>query len=532
MAAWPGNSRAMGGSITVHVILGAGLLLVSTTLVGLAATPAEAATGCDAPDTTWVGPATEGGSVSWAEPTNWTAGVPTATSVVCIPSDIPGPEVTSADATADVIDARGATVTLWRELTVGTSFDVGVLVGEVGELIGPATTTVTDSIGGSMLTLLGSAVVELSPGAVVDGDLQVWDGSRLNVRGDAVLGNGATVDSFSEDPGLFTITNTGSLTLEAGDSNATVQGGFANHGEVTVAAGQGLMMLGAAPEDASPDQFSTGSFTGAPGAFFNVSGTELRDGARIDDATLVDHITVPAGNTATVASSSLVGFPDDPAPSIHGDGELVVTDGTVADARIGGSLTVTVPAGETLTMGGNEIVEDRVHLKVFGELAQIGDLFLQDETKLTLRGPEAFIGDLATLDNGPNGKLKLLGGADLAVAGPLRNEGNVRLSPGSRLDVGGKFHQLTTGALIVEVDSAGIGRVRAEGRRDLAGGLVVDREPSYTPPVDTILTFLTSNGRVDPHDAFDGVVSPKYGSRKLRVLYEPDRVRLWVDRVG
>jgi hypothetical protein len=45
-------------------------------------------------------------------------------------------------------------------------------------------------------------------------------------------------------------------------------------------------------------------------------------------------------------------------------------------------------------------------------------------------------------------------------------------------------------------------------------------------------TFLASNGRADPDDAFDSVVSPTFESRKFRVRYERDHVRLWVDRVG
>jgi hypothetical protein len=71
----------------VRANLGAGLLLASTMLVGVSATPAEAATGCDdgSADTTWRGPETEGGSVSWADDANWSNGVPTAESVVCIP---------------------------------------------------------------------------------------------------------------------------------------------------------------------------------------------------------------------------------------------------------------------------------------------------------------------------------------------------------------------------------------------------------------------------------------------------------------
>ncbi len=119
------------GDKTVRATLGAGLLHVSTMLVGLAAGPAEAATACDdgSAYTTWLGPATEDGSNSWAEPANWTNDVPDAESVVCIPGGSRAPLSQETDAEADVIDARSATVTLSRKLTVGTSFDVAALVG-------------------------------------------------------------------------------------------------------------------------------------------------------------------------------------------------------------------------------------------------------------------------------------------------------------------------------------------------------------------------------------------------------------------
>ncbi len=468
----------------MRVTHAAGLLLVSTTLVGLAATPADAATGCEAPDTTWVGPATEGGSTSWADSANWTNEVPTATSVVCIPGGVEGPLVTfTTDAAADVIDADGATVTLIGTLTVGTSFDVAELVGDVGELIGPGTTTVTGSIGGPWLTLLGSAVVELSPGAVVDGDLYVWDGSRLNVRGDAVLADGATIDSFgvdtfgSDEPGLFTITDTGSLTLDASDSHATVQGGFANHGEVTVTAGQELMMFGAGPE-AGPDEFSTGTFTGASGpGLFNVAYTELRTGARLDQVTWVDHITVPDGNTVPVADSTLVDFEpsENRAPTFLGGGELVLTDGTLAAARIGDSLTVTVPAGEVVEIG-EAALQDQAHMQVFGELAQRGELFLEDDARLDVHGVHRAVDgggpvDFAGTDPGveiihPEGQLLADEGSGAWLSAPFVNEGTV--------DSGTGFIYLGPRA---DSPSASTGTFRADPTGSLYLGSNVDGDP-------------------------------------------------------
>jgi hypothetical protein len=752
----------------VRATFGAGLLLVSATLVGLTQSPVAAATACVSPDTTWTG--TPSGSLSWADEANWSDGVPTADSAVCIPyTGIgAGPHVLEGtEAVAEVVTLAGT-------LTVDTTLDVAHLVGEGGELHGPGTTAVTGSITDTccMLTLRGGAVVDLPQDTFVDTWLGVWDGSRLNVHGDVVLGDNATIDSsgpHDPGPGFFTIAEGASLTLDAPDTTAEIFGGFANHGEVSLTGEQQLLMVGASPEKAHPDQFSTGTFTGAPDADLWIGSTELRTGARIDHADFVDHITVPAGNTATVAASGLVGFPGDPAPSIHGAGELVVTDGSFADALIGGSLTVTVPADEVFDLSGSVQDNARLNVEVGGELrepagssvhvlddalidvsgtyrttqtggtsggpqiddlgtlrirpgatllkegpgagqpfAEVvnegtvrvdeGDLGLQlagatdpstgdfdtaegsrlylvgvleehptvalgagatlrgsvistahvvatgvtidgadvstehtfvngsssgslrlagttmlrdgtrlhgagpivvtgalesdpgeggtatiegarvtgsvravsgmlsipslapatlrsgtlangewsaapgatldlpsitaNDTNLTLEGPAASFAGLSALDNGTNGTVNLQGGADLDLPGRFRNEGVVQLSPGSRLITGANFRQFPTGRLVTEVDATGLGRVRAEGRRDLAGELVIQRDPAYLPPVDTVLTFLASNGRADPDDAFDSVVSPKFESRKLRVLYELDHVRLWVDRVG
>ena len=518
----------------MRIAHGAGLLLVSTTLVGGVATPAEAASVCDdgLADTTWVDAAENGFSL-WDEPANWSNGVPTAESVVCIPANVPGPQVRYTEpAAADVIDATGATVTLSGTLSVGTSFDVAELAGDWGELHGPGTTTVRNGITGDQVTLRGS-LVDLPRDAVVDAEVNVWDGSRLTVRGDTILSDDARVDS-SFGRGLFSIAETGRLTLDGPDSSAHVVGGFANHGEVTLTSGQHLMMMGSSGEDALPDQFSTGAFTGAPDAIFWVASTELRTGARLEHVQLFD-MTVPASNTATVADSNLLGFPDDPAPAVSGAGELVMTARTVADARIGGSLTATVPAGEVVTLGPDGHVQDRAHLQVFGQLNRVGELVLGDETSLILKGAGASIGVLTDLTNGPGSTVDLQDAADLALTGRFRNEGLLQLSSGSRLITGAGFRQSSTGRLVTEVDATSLGRVRAEGRRNLAGELVVQRDPAYTPPVGTVLNFITSNGREDADDKFDRVVSPPYGTngaRKLRVAYEPNRVRLWVDRIG
>ncbi len=702
--------------------------------------------------------------MSWSEPANWTNGVPSATSHVCISSTAVGPRVPQdVDAVADVIDADGATVTIRGRLAVGTSFDVAALVGDFGELHGPGTTTVTDEIAGYRLILREAVTVALRQDASIGGQLDVVDGSRLDVRGDVLLEPEAVIVSFDsqdeDDPGFVTVTETGSLTFNSPDETAVVDGGFANHGEVRSLAGA-LLMLGAV-DKATPEQYSTGSFSGAPGATMIVAYTELHTGARLNHVLGVDNITVPAGHTVSVADSELWYDPQSEERSFSGAGELVVTDGTRVRARIGGSLTLSVPAGEVVKMGG-AILQDSARVRVEGELAQDGDISLEDDAVLdvygvhraqpgglvtfagadpglevihpdaelrsdgdrgltvlapfvnqgtvrsgtgnvyvgprvaspapssgtfrgdpagalylgsnadgdppleldqpviegevkvagdmlanspqlrgqlstmprdahnrggrltltgtatlsngaslagdvlvagelesdpgatgtatlsgaevagavhavsgtlevptlapstlrtdgtlskgewsavsgarlemppirtndavlTLKGAGASFGHLRAQGNGPKGTIDLRSGADLELSGGFRNEGRLRLSSGSRLITGANFRQLPTGRLVSQVNDTGLGRVRAEGRRDLAGELVVRRDPTYRPPVGTVLSFLTSDGRASRDDEFDTVTSPRYDARKLRVLYKRNHVRLWVDRIS
>ena len=74
-AAWGGLGTTTG-VFAMRTALGSSLLLLA--LSGLVAVPAtaDAATVCDAPDTTWVGPASADGDRSWTVASNWSNGVP------------------------------------------------------------------------------------------------------------------------------------------------------------------------------------------------------------------------------------------------------------------------------------------------------------------------------------------------------------------------------------------------------------------------------------------------------------------------
>jgi hypothetical protein len=382
---------------------------------------------------------------------------------------------------------------------------------------------VTDSLTGSGLTLQGGAALDQWGSAELDDWMA--QGSRITVHGAAELAPGAEIDTLG---GLFTIAQSGSLTLDAASSSADVVGGFANHGEVTVAAGR-LLMMGASPEDALPDQFSTGTFSGAPDTLFNVAYTELRTGARLDHV-MADHIAVVG--TAKLGDGSLIDevrvaqggrLDADLGPtgtaSLTGadvDGTVRVREGTVDVALSPGS------AGDDVLTGGRYIAADGATLNL--------------PTTHTLDASLKLVGAGSSFGTGidglgsiaPSGNLELLGGADLATSGGLENLGSVRLSRTSDLDVGGRFSQGPHARLTTQVGAVGRGQVVAGGRLVLDGDLVLQRDPGYRPVLGTKLRVLrggtrrgTEFARVLGRDTFAG--------RRFMADYSlPDRMRLRV----
>jgi hypothetical protein len=236
-----------------------------------------------------------------------------------------------------------------------------------------------------------------------------------------------------------------------------------------------------------------------------------------------------------------------------------MTDGSsiAGDVAVAGDLDVNLSPTGTASLSGAEVTAEVYVLAGTLSVPSLGSSTLTEDG--TLAQGQWFASPGATLDlpavttndavlglnrgasfgdglsnltgNGPNGTLLL--GDDLAVPGLFRNEGVLDLASGSRFDVGGKFRQLATGTLITGLDATGRGRVRATGPRDLAGELWIDRDPAYKPPVGTVLNFITSDGAKTADDAFDSVVSPRYGTtRKIQPTYDTNHVRLRVDRVG
>ena len=362
----------------MHATLGAGLLLVSTMLVGLSVTPAQAAAACAAPDTTWLGPNVEGGSTSWTEPTNWSDGVPTATSAVCIPATTQTPHVlVNTTAVADVIDATASGVVLDGTLTVNTRMDIASLdfpvetTWQTGFLQGPGTTEVVGSLTGDVKLDRGAVVDQYGTASLEGDEINVQGNSTLRVHGAVSLGD---VVALVDDDSEFVVEESGTLSFgrSGTDHAGTIMGPFVNHGRVDVSSG--FLIIEGADFVAGPNSVglgSTGDFTAAPDAELWLTWATLLEGAELTGV-YADQLTIPAGNTVHASGTTLqppiVWTRSDRA--VTGAGELVLTDdSTVADgAGFGGQLTVRVPAGETLHGAGT--VSGDARLVVEGELRQ------------------------------------------------------------------------------------------------------------------------------------------------------------------
>ena len=251
------------GVITVRTALGSSLLLLA--LSGVVAVPAtaDAATICDAPDTTWVGPAAADGDRSWALASNWSNGVPAPTSAVCVPAGTNAdPEVTAGTTvTVAAVDASAAGVDVTGgSLTVTGPWDAGRLHASGGEVV-----------------LAGTSVLH---------EVVLHASADLVVAGAAALAADADVDAFEAAPeGGVRVTSTGELTLDD-DAYVSVSGVIVNHGVVRAQQGH-LDLMGIGVEYTPPGAASDGTYIGRPGADLWLSGTVLADGAVLDGAICV-----------------------------------------------------------------------------------------------------------------------------------------------------------------------------------------------------------------------------------------------------
>ena len=147
----------------------------------------------------------------------------------------------------------------------------------------------------------------------------------------------------------------------------------------------------------------------------------------------------------------------------------VATSGTVSLAT-GASLSATGPLlndGEVVALGTGALLAPdgltnhaRVDVDPAASLAVASDLV-------------------------SDGTLAVPADATLATTGDLLNAGRLKVGATGRVEPGGAFTQDATGLLRIGVTDTSVGRVAAEGVRDLAGRLLLRLETDEWPPLGT-----------------------------------------------
>jgi hypothetical protein len=453
----------------MRTALGSSLLLLA--LSGLVAVPtaADAATVCDAPDTTWVGPASADGDRSWTVASNWSNGVPGTTSAVCIPAGTNAdPEVTAGTTvTVAAVDAPAAGLDVTGgSLTVTGPWDAARLHASGGEVV-----------------LAGASVLHV---------VSLAQAADLVVTGAATLAADADIDAFEAAPdGRVRVSSTGELALDV-DADVRVSGLIVNHGVIRAEQGfLDLMSIGVqyTPADAASD----GTYIGGSGADLWVSGTVLADGAVLDGVTAFDvHVPAAASVTATGGARLWPDVVDQDAPGITGSGTVVMTGDSQLASGFADNLTLQVPQGEQAYLdgwiGGNaHAVIEGTAVDRFGGLAVYDQATLDVESTGVVRmvhdddffGPERVGGPFSSFVVHPGGEVVGGGAQGSLVFGILENHGTVRAE-------GGDFWLLDSSASVVDQELVG-GRWEVAAGADLAftdmGMAMIDAIPANAADV-------------------------------------------------
>ncbi|MGA2838280.1 MAG: hypothetical protein ABSF84_16970 [Acidimicrobiales bacterium] len=284
IGAWNAWQRVTAAFAVVLASVGAtGVALVAN------AQPSAAASCTDS----WQGPAT--GSTNWnASASDWSAGFPTGSSVVCIS------------------EAGTYTVDLTASASIGTLQVGGATSGTQTVLVSGASTSVELALA-SASTVEAGGVLDLAP----------------STGGFAWLGG----------PGAVTVDSGGSLTTTGSTSTAYLRDDIINDGTVTIGSSDTL-------QDQNTATTNDGTFTVATGGSLTVSG----GGGSFTNAgtlTVTGGLTESNG-TFTQTSGSISG-----SPVVLTGGSLADTAGTGAfDVQNTLSLSGTIPAGQTVTVDG------------------------------------------------------------------------------------------------------------------------------------------------------------------------------------
>jgi RHS repeat-associated protein len=315
--------------------------LLTVLLVGvLALAPASASAEPVCTDT-WTGPS-EG---SWASAEDWSSGVPTSSSVVCIGA---GKTVTiKGEGTfyAGVIEDSGGLSIEYASLDIADALErssVSVLTSESSSLIGPASLSVTTSLSWKDHSALRGG-----------GSLIIQPGASMTVTNSSTISEAAKLIN----EGTVTLTSGGSLTLSEAatiENVGTFNADSASSGYILEASGTSSRFI------------NTGTFqthlTGSEAAKVGVDGFENKGTVNAKAGILKFYKAVASGGAGKwMAESGHILFTEGSYSLTGGEwtGNILIEDGSVAVEGVTGTAAkVTVAFGSLSVLGGLMTVEN------------------------------------------------------------------------------------------------------------------------------------------------------------------------------
>lgn len=371
---------------------------------------------------TWTG-ASEG---SWATAEDWSSGVPTSSSVVCIGS---GKTVTISGegVYAGVLkDSGGLTVAFgWIDITDALErSSVGVLTMEEGSLIGPASLAVTASSSwgdNGTINAGGSLIIEPGASATISGGLIVSEAAKLINEGAFTLSSGTV--RLSEGA---KIENAGTFNVDTYESGYVLEASGPNSRFINTGTFQTLL-------------------TGSESISIDIKGFENKGTVNAKAGILKFYEQVESGAAGRwMAESGHVIFTEGTFPFVGGEwaGSIVIEGGAVrAEGVTGTNAQVSLFSGSLSVTGGSMTVESLAVDSFYSTLGGAGSLFVSKSLNLEssrLTGTGSLTLESAgsgTITGGvPDAQRRLVNDGSMTVA-----EGYFEVREGATLDNDGTF---------------------------------------------------------------------------------------------
>jgi hypothetical protein len=330
------------------------------------------------------------------------------------------------------------------------------------------------------------------------------------------------------DGGIFEV-NAGAIIDMTGGTNVQYTGTLSGSGAGELRLASGVMVAEGGGLGLTLN-FPVGLFKWSGGTI-NTSGLNVNMNNRVM-MTGVDNVLITGGGTVNVTGildhqtlgnlfvvgGSVLNISPTGTYNLRTDGDILGDGAVIVEGVLrkngGSAVSVIQPALDneglvdvrrgTLQMSGNMIDVANSKLvdgnwSVYGTATTSATLTFSVnvtgiglEAKVTKSGPKSSLPSLANLSN-IAGEFILAGGAVFATSANLTNEGIVRLSPTSVLDVGGNYTQAANGKLYSQMIGTNMGRIRTVGNVALDGTVVVTHSGAQ-PPVSSRLTLIENTG--------------------------------------